>query len=180
MADKNESFFEEKFQSGEDVDAYSENLLDAINNGATLKDIQGVPNKTMQDVYNLAYSFYHTGKLDDAESLFRFLCVYDFYNYEYVIGLAAVHQLKKNYAKAIDFYALAYSLSDDDYRPMFYAGQCNLMLRQSVQARKCFDIVLERCSDKLLCQKAKAYLSALDKLKREKEASCVKTDINED
>ncbi|WP_312625823.1 type III secretion system translocator chaperone SicA [Scandinavium sp.] len=170
MANKNMLDFlseDEEFKSDEELEIYSEQLLDAIQNGATLKDVQGVSSDTMQDVYKLAYDFYHQGKLNDAESLFRFLCIYDFYNPEYAMGLAAVYQLRKNYAKAIDFYALAYSLSREDYRPMFYAGQCNLMLRQAAQSRKCFEIVINRCNDALLVEKSKIYLSALDKLKHD-------------
>jgi type III secretion system low calcium response chaperone LcrH/SycD len=182
MAKKNMLDFlndDENHVSDEELEAYSESLLDAIQNGATMKDVYGVANDTMQDMYKLAYDFYHQGKLDDAESLFRFLCIYDFYNPEYAMGLAAVYQLKKNYAKAIDFYALAYSLSKEDYRPMFYAGQCNLMLRQAVQARKCFDIVITRCSDPALGEKAKAYLSALNNIERDKARTPEKEIINE-
>lgn len=157
---------------------YSEQLMDAIHNGATLKDVHGVSNETMSDVYKLAYDFYHMGKLDDAESLFRFLCIYDFYNPEYAMGLAAVYQLKKNYSKAIDFYALSYSLSENDYRPMLYAGQCNLMLCRSVQASKCFDIVTEKCSDISLTEKAQAYLAALKDMDANEENGSQNEDTN--
>lgn len=143
---------------------YSDALLDAIQNGASLKDVQGITDQTMQGVYSLAYDFYSHGKLNDAESLFRFLCVYDFHNPEYAMGLAAVYQLKKNYHKAIDFYALAYSQAKDDYRPMFYAGQCNLMLRRGVQAKRCFEIVANRCGDAFLKKKAEVYLSELQEI----------------
>ncbi|WKX25750.1 type III secretion system translocator chaperone SicA [Tatumella ptyseos] len=155
---------EELNESDEEIERYSNSLIEVIQNGATLKDVQGVSNDTMQDIYTLAYEAYQRGNLDDAESLFRFLCIYDFYNSEYPMGLAAVLQLKKSYSKAIDFYALAYSLSKEDYRPMLYAGQCNLMLRQVIQAKRCFEIVNERCSDQRLRHKATAYLSALSKL----------------
>lgn len=171
---------EEEFKTEEQLDAYAESLLDAIQNGATIKDVYAVSNDTMEDIYKLAYDFYNHGKLDDAESLFRFLCIYDFYNPEYTMGLAAVYQLKKNYAKAIEFYALAYSLSKEDFRPMFYAGQCNLMLRQGVQARKCFDIVIDRCKDALLCEKAKAYISALNKINNDKSDTPEKGKLNEE
>ncbi|MEH4929678.1 SycD/LcrH family type III secretion system chaperone [Enterobacter cloacae] len=157
----------EVFKSDEDIESYAECLLDAIQNGANLQQIFSVPNGSMQDLYKLAYDFYHHGKLDNAESVFRVLFIYDFYNPEYAMGLAAVYQLKKNYSKAIEFYALAYSLSEQDYRPMFYAGQCNLMLRQGVQARKCFEIVISRSGEKLLTDKAKAYISALDKISKQ-------------
>ena len=153
--------------SDSDIEEFSVHLIDAIQNGGTLKDIHDFSDEVMLDVYKMAYDFYHQGKLDDAESLFRFLCVYDFYNSDYSMGLAAVNQLKKNYQKAIEYYALSYSLSKEDYRPMFYAGQCNLMLRRAVQAKKCFDIVLTRCKDKLLTDKAQAYLSILDEIDSE-------------
>ncbi|MGP3590904.1 type III secretion system translocator chaperone SicA [Vagococcus sp. WN89Y] len=163
-----------------EIEAYSENLLEAIQNGATLKDVHGVSNETMHDVYKLAYDFYHHGKLNDAESLFRFLCIYDFYNPEYAMGLAAVYQLKKSYQKAIDFYALAYSLSKDDFRPMFYAGQCNLMLRRAEQARKCFEIVVNRCSDSQLNEKAQNYLSALNEINNDGTDDSLREKIDEE
>lgn len=152
---------EDALKSDSQLEGYSGALLDAIQNGATLKDLHQVSNETMDDIYKLAHDFYIKGKLNDAESLFRFLCIYDFYNPEFAMGLAAVYQLKKNYTKAIDFYALAYSLSTDDYRPMFYAGQCNLMLRRAVQARKCFEIVASNCKELQLNERSKNYLSSL-------------------
>ncbi len=142
-------------KNDDELEEYSANLIEAIQNGAVLKDVQCVSNGTMNDIYKIAYEFYHIGRLDDAISLFRFLCIYDFYNSEYAMGLAAVYHLKKDFRKAIDFYALSYSLSKEDYRPMFYAGQCNLMLRQEVLARKCFAIVMNRCTDLQLKEKLK-------------------------
>jgi len=171
---------EEQFNNEDVILQYSDDLLEAIQSGATLKDVNSVSNDTMNDVYKLAYDFYHHGKLNDAESLFRFLCIYDFYNPEYAMGLAAVYQLKKDYQKAIDFYALAYSLSKDDYRPMFYAGQCNLMQRRAVQARKCFEIVASRCSDEALNQRASTYLLALKEINSEEVDSTPTEETKED
>lgn len=177
---ENSDIDEEHFNDENSIVQYSDSLLEAIQNGATLKDVNGVSNDTMNDVYKLAYDFYHHGKLNDAESLFRFLCIYDFYNPEYAMGLAAVYQLKKDYQKAIDFYALAYSLSKDDYRPMFYAGQCNLMQRRAVQARKCFEIVASRCSDETLNQRASTYLLALNEIDSEEVESSSIEETKED
>ncbi|MGN7915555.1 type III secretion system translocator chaperone SicA [Enterobacter sp. 22466] len=146
------------------MDEYNDAIFTALESGATLKDVHNIPESVMQDVYLYAYDFYQQGRLKDAESLFRFLCVYDFYNPEYMLGLAAVHQLKKSYEKAIEFYALAYSLSDNDYRPMFYAGECNLMLRRGVLARRCFEIVCEKANDTQLAEKAEAYLLAMEEM----------------
>ncbi|KVD78019.1 chaperone protein SicA [Burkholderia sp. ABCPW 14] len=139
-------------------------LLEAVQNGATLKDLQGVPQDLMDGIYAFAYRFYQQGKLDDAEVFFRFLCIYDFYNTEYALGLAAVCQLKKNYQKAIDLYALAFSLSENDYRPMFHTGQCHLMMGKAALARRCFNVVIERSNDDCLRKKAASYLSGLDEV----------------
>lgn len=151
----------EQTLSEEEEQSYADNLLDAIQSGATIKDIHGVSDETLNGIYQVAYDFYCQGKLQDAESLFRFLCIYDFYNPEYAMGLAAVHQLKKDYAKAIDFYALAYSHSREDYRPMLYAGQCNIMLKRGSQAKQCFEIVIAKCTDPTVCDIARAYLNAI-------------------
>ncbi|WP_415748962.1 type III secretion system translocator chaperone SicA [Burkholderia sp. BE17] len=139
-------------------------LLKAVESGAALKDLQGVSDELMDGIYAFAYHFYRQDRLDDAEVFFRFLCVYDFHNPEYTMGLAAVHQLKKDYAKAIDLYALAYSQSNDDCRPMFHAGQCHLQMGKAVLARRCFQVAEARSEDAALKQMAASYLSGLDEI----------------
>ncbi|KWK77684.1 type III secretion system translocator chaperone SicA [Burkholderia ubonensis] len=147
-----------------DADEMAAALMQAVQSGATLKDLHGVSQDLMDGIYAFAYRFYQQGRLDDAEVFFRFLCIYDFYHAEYAMGLAAVLQLKKEYAKAIDLYALAYSLSKDDYRPMFHTGQCHLLMGRAPLARRCFSIVAEGADDVLLKQKAASYLRGLDEV----------------
>lgn len=142
----------------------TESLLKAMRTGMTIKDVQGVSQATMDGIYRFAYDFYQQGRLDDAEIFFRFLCIYDFYNADYAMGLAAVCQLKKNYVKAIDLYALAFALAKGDYRPMFYTGQCQLMLGKAAIARECFRNVIEYSSDERLKQMAASYLDGLDEI----------------
>ncbi|WP_415869720.1 type III secretion system translocator chaperone SicA [Burkholderia ubonensis] len=137
-------------------------VIEAIQAGATIKDIQGVSQDLMDGIYAYAYRFYQQGRLDDAEVFFRFLCIYDFYNVDYAMGLAAVFQLKRNYAKAIDLYALAFALAKDDYRPMFHVGQCHLMQGKGALARRSFEEVVANTTDESLKVKARAYLDGLD------------------
>ncbi len=68
--------------------------------GATYKDIHGIPKNTMDEVYAYAYEFYQKGKLKEAETFFRFLSICYFYNADYVMGLADVYQLTKRYEKS--------------------------------------------------------------------------------
>jgi type III secretion system low calcium response chaperone LcrH/SycD len=141
----------------------AQDVIDAVLSGATLKDLHGFSDETMEGMYAHAHRFYTQGRLEEAEVFFRFLCIYDFYNPEYALGLAAVHQLKKDYRRAIDLYALAYALSHNDHRAMFYAGQCHLMLGSRGKARECFNIVVEKSGDEKLCHAARGYLAAVER-----------------
>jgi len=138
-----------------------ETILDAVNQGVTLKEIHGISDEQMDGLYSLAYDFYQQGRLDEAEKFFRFLCIYDFYCVDFLMGLAAVYQLKKMYQKAADLYAVAFAQGDADYRPMLYAGQCQLAMGKSGKARQCFTVVLEQSDDASLKVTAQAYLTAL-------------------
>ncbi|MEN3029775.1 type III secretion system translocator chaperone SicA [Chromobacterium amazonense] len=139
----------------------AEMVWDAVSSGATLKDVHGIPQDMMEGLYAHAYDFYNKGRLDEAETFFRFLCIYDFYNPDYIMGLAAVCQLKKQFQKASDLYAVAFALSKSDYRPVFFTGQCQLFMRKAAKARQCFELVCEQSADESLRAKAQVYLDSL-------------------
>ncbi|GGY23943.1 type III secretion system translocator chaperone SicA [Paludibacterium paludis] len=145
-----------------------ESLWDAISQGATLKDLRGIPDDLMEGLYGYAYDFYQKGRLDEAEAFFRFLYLYDFYNADYVMGLAAVYQLRKAYEKAADLYAVAFALGRNDYRPVFQAGQCQLAMNKPHKARQCFELVAEH-GDEALKTRARAFLETLAKTQEPEE-----------
>lgn len=142
-------------------DRLSQQIWDAINEGATLKDMHGVSQEMMDGIYAYAYHFYHSGRLEEAEAFFHFLCIYDFYNADYIMGLAAVFHLKKQYKKASDLYALAFAQGKSNYAAIFYIGQCQLSMRKAVKAKQCFEVVQEFSTDESLIEKTKVYLDAL-------------------
>jgi len=149
-------------------------LWESVLSGAQLKDIRGVPEELMEGIYAYAYDFYKRGRLEDAEVFFRFLCLYDMKNPEYVMGLGAIFQLRKLYQKALDAYALAFALGDNDYRPMFHTGQCNLLLRKAAKARQCFEMVVQSTATPELKFKAQAYLDAIGEVTAESVAQAEK------
>lgn len=153
----------------EDMEVMLEDMCQALMEGASYKDIHGIPQSTMDGLYAYAYEFYQQGKLDEAETFFRFLSIYDFYNTDYVMGLAAIYQLKKRYDKATELYSLAFVLAKNDYRPLFYAGQCNLMMKKSSAALHCFESTFNGSHDPELKQKSSVYLTALKKNLTESE-----------
>ncbi|SUA90044.1 Salmonella invasin chaperone [Pandoraea pulmonicola] len=146
----------------EQLEKLFDRVLEGVQEGATFKDMYGISSDTMEEIYAHAYGFYQQGRLDEAESLFRLLCIYDFHNADYALGLGAVFQLKKRYEKALDVYAMAYTIGGgSDERAMFYAGECNLLLRRLGKARLCFETVLEDARDSRFAAKAQAYLDAM-------------------
>jgi type III secretion system low calcium response chaperone LcrH/SycD len=152
-------------QHDEAAECDIQSILDAVSRGITLKEIHGISDEQMDGLYSLAYDFYNQGRLDEAEKLFRFLCIYDFYCVDFLMGLAAVYQLREMYQKAADLYAVAFSQSESDYRPMLYSGQCQLALGKSGKAAQCFRLVIQYAKDEVLQATAEAYLVALKKVR---------------
>ncbi|WP_380178193.1 SycD/LcrH family type III secretion system chaperone [Kalamiella sp. sgz302252] len=136
-------------------------MMATTEHGATLKEIHGISDMAMENIYAHAYQFYNEGRLDEAEKFFRFLCLYDLKNADYFIGLGAVQQLKKNYEKACEFYSLAYLIAEDNFNPLYYIGQCQLLMGNYVKALKSFNILAERCTDENLVAKAKVYIASI-------------------
>lgn len=142
-------------------EATVQSLLAGLQGGATIKELKGVSDGLLESIYSFAHRFYVSGQLDEAEAFFRFLCLYDFYNGEYALGLGAVHQMKGQYQRAIDMYALSYALLRGDYRPMMHAGQCQLALGKLNVAKECFDIVVTHSKDSAQVARSRAYLQAI-------------------
>ncbi|WP_345829413.1 type III secretion system translocator chaperone SicA [Erwinia sp. HDF1-3R] len=140
-----------------------------MEHGATLREIHGIPDDVMENIYAHAYQYYKEGRLDEAENFFNFLCMYDLKNPDYFIGLGAVNQLKKNYIKACDFYSLAYVMSEDNFNPVFHSGQCQLLMGNVIKALQCFDIICQRCTDEKLVIKAKIYMDTIRQNKDESQ-----------
>ncbi|WP_222116615.1 SycD/LcrH family type III secretion system chaperone [Stenotrophomonas rhizophila] len=143
------------------LDEMAQLLFEGAQTGAAIKDLKGVSDDLLESVYAYAHRFYTDGRLDEAETFFRFLYLYDFYNGDYALGLAAVLQMKKEYAKAIDMYALAYALLKNDERPMLHVGQCHLAMGKLGMAKGCFETVQLRSTDPALLSRARVYLQAL-------------------
>jgi type III secretion system low calcium response chaperone LcrH/SycD len=150
-------------------DRIAKMIWEAVNEGATLQEVHGIPSEMMDGLYAYAYAFYQKGQLEEAEKFFRFLCIYDFYNADYIMGLAAVCQLKKQFQKAADLYAVAFAQSKNDYRPVFFSGQCQLFMRKAAQARQCFELVCQQSDDEALQAKAQIYLETLQMAEAEVE-----------
>lgn len=111
--------------------------------------------------YAYASNFFQEGLLDEAEGFFHYLCTYHASNPDYVLGLAATYQLKKQYVQAIDSYRRVQRLKRGAIRPMFFEGQCHLMLGQFESAKRCFKACLSSDDAGVLRIAAQRYLTLI-------------------
>lgn len=155
-------------------------LMQYAAEGVSLKDIQGISEEAMEGMYAHAYHFYRQGKLDEAERYFSMLCMYDLNNPDFFTGLAAVHQLRGNYQKACDIYALAYIMADNDLAPMFYSGQCQLMQGNALKALQCFRLVIKESTDLKLKKKSRVYVDTILKNRPELQKSAEEKQHNQE
>ena len=123
-------------------------LEQALENGlTTLRETKGMTDDEMEAIYALAFNFYQTGNLEKAETLFRFLVMFDHLNVKYWLGMGAVHQVKKDYKKAIEAYALVVTaLEFNNVKASYYAAECHLALGDRVNAQSAIEHV-KHCAD---------------------------------
>lgn len=114
-----------------------------IESGAlTVAQMRGITPEELEAVYALAYDYYRTGRINEAETLFRFLTVFDHLNEKYWMGMGAVFQVKKEFEKAVQAYAyVAAILNLKNVGASYYAAECYLALGDLTNARSAVDHV---------------------------------------
>jgi len=102
--------------------------------GATLKEVKGISNEELESVYSLGFSYYRTGKFEDAQKLFEFLVLFDHLNTKYWFALGAVQQAQKQFQKAIASYGYSSFLDLENPKPQYHAAECFLALGDKTNA----------------------------------------------
>lgn len=93
-------------------------------NLGTIAEMRGITHEELEAVYSTGFSFYNTGRYDDAETIFKFLVMFDHLEQKYWLGLGAVAQVKKEYSKAVVAYGYAGFLDLENPKPQYYAAEC--------------------------------------------------------
>ena len=109
-----------------------------------LHELKGIRLEEMEAVYALAHDYYQTGRYEDAETLFRFLTMFDHLNEKFWMGYAAVEQVLKQYDKAIAAYAyVCVTLDLHNVKAAYYAAECYLAKGDLTNAQSSIDFVKE-------------------------------------
>lgn len=108
----------------------------------TVREQKGITDDEMNAVYAVAHNFYMTGRYEDAETVFKFLVIFDHLNPKYWIGLGAVRQVQKRYKEAIAAYAnVAGNLDVENVKASYYAAECYLALGDKQNAQSAVEHV---------------------------------------
>lgn len=112
------------------LQAQFEKAADALANGEpiTLGDVKGISPAELEAVYAVGFNYYRTGRIADAEKIFKFLCMFDHLNQKYWTGLGAVLQVEKRIDRAIPCYGYAMMLDLDNPKPQYHLAECYLAL----------------------------------------------------
>ncbi len=124
------------------------NATRTIMNGEPLKMAKGISDEQLNAVYSLAYSYYTTGKYDEALKLFKFLVLFDHLSQKYWTGLGSTHQMMKSYDEAIAAYAQAALLDLSNPKPMYYAALCYLAKGDKLHSASAVRAVEIFCTEK--------------------------------
>lgn len=108
----------------------------------TVAELRGITHEELETVYSLAHDYYRTGRYDEAETLFRALTMLDHLNEKYLMGLGAVHQVKKHWDEALKAYALVSGTFDiKNVKAPYYAAECFLAKGDRVNAKAAIEHV---------------------------------------
>jgi type III secretion system low calcium response chaperone LcrH/SycD len=128
-----------------DTKKIAEGVKALIKDSATLKQMKGITNDELEAVYALAFSYYRTGKFDEAHKLFQFLVLFDHLNAKYWMGLGAVQQAMKDFEHAAMSYGFCSFLKLDNPKPQLHAAECFLAMGDKVKAASAIYALEEYC-----------------------------------
>jgi type III secretion system low calcium response chaperone LcrH/SycD len=135
-------------------------ILSSIQKGFTPAQVTGFDQEKLEALYAVGHRLYSTGEFKDAETAFRSLCLFDYNDSRYWMGLGAALQAQDKLALAIEVYGMAGLASLlNDPAPFYYAGLCHLKSGDFESADACFsalEIMGEAGDAKADAVKAKA------------------------
>ncbi len=148
-----------------------QNALNALTDGSmtTMAELRGITPSELEAVYSVGYNYYRTGRIEEADKLFKFLCMFDHLNQKYWVGMGAVKQVQKDYRTAIACYGYAMFLDTENPKPMFHAAECYLATGDKESAREALASLLKNCpttteNGRAYRAKALALQNIIDKL----------------
>lgn len=128
-------------EKSEAIGTFLKEMLQSHFPGQTiLQDACGLSNSSLEALYEQAYDHYTSGRGLEAARSFGLLIALNPFQQKFWMGLAASQHLEQQYEKALQAYALAALLDDQDPVPHYHAAQCYLAMGNKRDAIKALEL----------------------------------------
>lgn len=111
-----------------------------------LKDAMGLNQQVFENIYNMAYQMYNTGRYQQSLQLFRLLVTLDISELKYLMGVAASLHMLKDYKGASELYFILATLNPHDPVPYYHAADCYLQLGMPDVAAAAMKSCIDECA----------------------------------
>ena len=119
-------------------------VMKDLGEGKTVGALAGFTPDDLEAVYSLGYASYQAGKFDEAEKVFRFVCLFDHLEKKYFFALGGALQAQRKFAEAVQVYASVLLRDFDDMQAYLRLAECQLALGDRGEAVAAFECALER------------------------------------
>ena len=109
--------------------------------GRTVAEMRGMHPDEVEAIYSMGYTYYQVGKFDEAEKVFRFVCLLDHLDSKYWLALGAVLQAKRQLAEAVKVYANILLTNMHEVRAYYRIAECKLALGDRAEAREALEML---------------------------------------
>lgn len=115
----------------------------------SFKEVLGVNDSFLEQIYSLARGHYEQGNYKEALSLFYVLTFSDPTNFDYAFGYASTCHQMKDFNKALLAFTIALGLeTKESPEIVYYIADCLLHLNMPKEADEALVVVIERCQNK--------------------------------
>jgi type III secretion system low calcium response chaperone LcrH/SycD len=113
--------------------------LDVLMTGGNLYTLRGMTEQDVEAVYALGHTHYTTGNYNEAENIFRGLCLLNHLSQRNWLGLGAAQQMQKKYQPALSSYSYAQVLDMMDPRPLMHIYECLMGMQEYPKAMEALE-----------------------------------------
>lgn len=130
-----------------DPEGVGDIVIGLITGDVTLRDVQGLTDDQLEVVYATAFNHFKVGRVEKAEQLMNFLCLFEPRTAKHWTGLGAVRMSRENYDGAIFAYGMAARIDINAPRPPFRIAEAFMAKGNKDGAREALELAIENAGD---------------------------------
>lgn len=121
-----------------------ESMRKVLGNGmTTLRELKGLSDGEMEAIYAIGYNYFRSGKIDEAEKIFKALLFLDHLEKKYWFAFGGVKQSQRDFKNALQSYQVCAFLDIENPKPQYHCAECHLALGDRENALNALDALDE-------------------------------------